>query len=177
VDSDPDLTYVASTGRFWVNTTDGVTPSVSVAGIPPDCTIAGVSASTPGTSGGALRLQGGRGNTTGLGGNVIVSAGNGGVNGRGGDLILRGGATGADGDGGDILIGTYQGFGTNRNGGNIRVDLGAPTGTGTGGYFSLTANVERFRIAYNGEWQLALNPGLPGQKLTSQGPGLPPIWV
>lgn len=46
------------------------------------------------------------------------------------------------------------------------------------GHWSLsTGTTSRLSVRVNGEWQLAGDPGVAGQVLTSQGPGLPPVWA
>ena len=120
--------------------------------------IAGGSTGSNGT-GGSLTLNAGFGNGAGQGGNVSINAGDSGVTGTnnggavnitggrgqtpgpafGGAVNITGGTVLADGNGGGVNITGSPGVGTNRSGGGVTVNLGAATGTGTPGIFSVLA--------------------------------------
>lgn len=46
-----------------------------------------------------------------------------------------------------------------------------------GGYTLETGTVLRLQVRPSGEWELAADPGVLGQVITSQGPGTPPLWL
>lgn len=109
------------------------------------------------TQGNQLIIQGGLGNGTSGGGEVVIVGGDGGASGAGGDIWIDGGDGGAtSGKGGDIemaggfAVGDGDGGimylqggdaatsgGTNRNGGYIGLQMGAPAGTGTAGFLQI----------------------------------------
>ncbi len=167
-------------------------------------TLRGGNSSTAATAGGAATLNGGTAGTSGTGGGVSVFGGIGGTTGTGGTVNITGGAGGTvsgnagavaiaggvpvDGNGGNVTLTGSNGVGTNRSGGSVSLTAGSKTGTGTdgnvtvtaggtAGYFAVTTNaIERFRIAGNGEWDLAGTPGTATYVLTSNGAGTPPTW-
>lgn len=84
-----------------------------------------------------------------------------------------------------ITIAGGNSYGQSTNGASIYLDagLGSNTGTSVGGTIYLRTGdadqlYERLRIDSTGAWGLSgANYGSAGQVLTSQGPGLPPLWV
>jgi hypothetical protein len=128
-------------------------------------------------TGGALNITAGTGPT---GGGMTIRPGTG-VVGKGGNLTLLGGNGLIA--GGDTSISGGYGSDVTSQGGNLFLNGGiSGDPTVAGGYMNISTApnnvlVERIRIDKDGTWILAGNPGIAGQVLTSQGPGLPPIWV
>lgn len=156
-----DFTWTNTSKTLQLNsgsaTTSTVRPGDNAAGAGRDLSVR-AGASTGGNGiGGNLTLQAGFGNGTGQGGSINMTAGDSGVTGtnnagnvnitggRGqtpgpafaGNVNVTGGTVLADGDGGSVNITGSAGVGTNRNGGNVTVNLGVATGSGNAGLFSV----------------------------------------
>jgi hypothetical protein len=184
VDSDADFTYVPALGQFRLNSL-GFGPTVSSA-TPGEVLLWGVSGI--GVPGGYIAMQAGTGGTSSAGGSVFITGGSGGgtagnggsvevtggnavaIGATGGLALVQGGTPGANGNGGSVSVTGRAGVGTNRNGGNVTITAGARTGTGIAGVIDLV-------MAATGELRINGSPGGAGERLTSQGPGLPPIWA
>lgn len=150
VSSDADFVYDSTTGKFFVNTTNGVSPSVSVAS-PGAVGILGVSntggvggsvvitagSGSGANTGGVVTITSGTGGTTGIGGQTTIRGGFGGsTSGAGGDAWLQGGIPIA-GQGGGVQVFGSAGVGTNQNGGSTIISAGAATGTASGGVINI----------------------------------------
>lgn len=104
------------------------------------------------------------------GGSVQALAGSGAGGEQGSGVIAFGGAAGLGGDA-QMAGGFFAG------GIGAAITVKGSQGGAHGDIEFRTANTLHFAITGLAEWELAGNPGVAGQRLTSQGPGLPPIWA
>jgi len=156
-----DFTWDQTNKVLQFNATNSTTtilrPATNAAGAGRSIQIGGGTSTGGNGIGGGVSIQAGFGNGTGQGGPVTITAGDSGVTGTnnagdvtisggrgqtpgpafGGNVILNGGTVLADGNGGGITFTGAPGVGTNRSGGGVTANLGAATGTGTPGIFSI----------------------------------------
>lgn len=124
--------------------------------------------------GGAVTVKGGTGGSshaTGDGGAVTLQGGTAGAGGGGpGGLASVVGGTPIDGAGGAVAITGAAGVGTNRNGGNVTITAGVPTGSGTAGNLTMVANGQNALLA-TGSASIALGNVTTNPTLTMLGTG------
>ncbi len=137
IEGDADLTYDGSDGTMYVNSTDGVTGSISVA-TPGNIGIFGAANTTAASAGGSITIQGGTGNTIGGGGTMTITGGTGGDGGTGGVMTITGGAGGGTTSaGGAMFIDGGNGGSSGGGGGLVRIRGGAANGGFNAGNVSL----------------------------------------
>jgi len=156
-------------GDVFINST------AVVAGAGGNITISAAQASGAAVLAGTVNISGGQGVAGVQGGDLALSAGGSG-SGPGGSTTVGGGGTMTG------AAGLVQIVGGNTNGGTPgRVDIIAGQNlVGGSSFIRFLTNfptIERLRIESSGEWQLATDPGVLGQFITSQGPGTPPLWT
>jgi hypothetical protein len=140
---------------------------------------------SPGAAGGGggnvtITGGGGAGVATALGGTVRITSGTGSP--ACGDVVISGAdtATSPSTAGHVFISGGRANNAFTDVPGDVRIDGGTGDVTTGGGDVIVRTGfvtVERVRWRTNGEWQLAGNPGVAGQVLTSNGPGVPPSWI
>lgn len=212
ITSDPDLTYVATNGRFRLNTSNGSTHVLAAS--PQTVTIFAAGRSGATGSGAAIVVRGGPSATDDgdFGGNVLIEGGAGNViggTGAAGTVTIQGGASSGNSSGGAVVITSTTGTGAGSHADitmNAARDLtesaarniafNAPAGSIVGlssGQIILSStaanvNVNAFtnlNLNAGGDFSAAMvgallingSAGVAGQVLTSQGPGLPPVWA
>lgn len=89
-------------------------------------------------AGGGFEGYGGAGGATGDGGSSSIIGGTGGAtSGNGGNAILEAGAAATSGTGGTSIIRGGAAAGTNKSGGDVSIQPGAKTGSGTQGFLKI----------------------------------------